>query len=128
MVERNSSFVFLSLPLCVGKKQMCYLRVGFPNCPEGQKSGGEKLFFSCTELQSMSQYFLSVFSNFIIRFQCGSSFHLQLTVRKYETCGISALFQCPPKPKDKDNKNCQNITETRMFYDLLLATVYYSNL
>ncbi len=52
---------------------VCNVR-GLPQLSRRAEAGGQKLIFSCTNLQSKSLYFLLVFSNFIIRFQCCISF------------------------------------------------------
>ena len=63
-----------------------------PQLTRRAEAGGQKLFFSCTNLQSMSHYFLSVFSNFIIRFQCSIlSLSLAANGLVYEALGISTL-------------------------------------
>ena len=59
---------------------VCNVR-GLPQLSRRAEAGGQKLIFSCTNFQSMSQYFLSVFSIFIIRFQCSiRSFSLAYNV------------------------------------------------
>jgi hypothetical protein len=65
--RKNSSFANFGRGLDCA--QMCYCGLA-TQLSRRAEAGGQKLIFSCTDLQSMSQYFQSVFLNFTIRFQC----------------------------------------------------------
>jgi len=81
---------------------VCNVR-GLPKLTRRAEAGGQKLIFSCTNLQSMSQYYHSVFP---ILNQVNSVYlgllALHTTVSAFETCGFSAQRSCPPPTKFKD--------------------------
>jgi len=47
-MAKNSSLVFLVFACVFAKKLICYLCVGYPNCPEGQKWAGKLFFLALT--------------------------------------------------------------------------------